>query len=530
MPVGESLRIVSEPIGSPAEEPVRKLLKEEHGIFRVKFVGKTAADACKASLAISQTDEHGSDYSARFYTEDQTEVVEQFTPEDQVRLSEVVSRYSIANLMYGIDDQSSRDDVDTLRGHRGEKPPLDLDPTEWIATNPLLQELTRNHPQYGNLLRFLANERGLFLKISNYPSQRAYWNSTLNGGLPVYKKADPVHEGTFMLHDLFHFVPVDPLLGTREIGKPEITSYLAHRMMSEAVTLVLADMIAVDDAHLDAKGYEVDKRKIYPVYQSIVESAGERPAVDKLLAANVYFCFTGDAEGFRLLGASEEFIEAYKDKYESIFQDDFLWNLQNIRSLIDERDSNPLMSDYYKWVEDNTDLPTLAQYEKLSAKNGEGIDIARMLSLFRAEFTSAANYPKSIDHLARHRKASQRYYAGQRIVFARFGNRVDPSAYLKQFDQLYTECADADGQELKELTGLLDQLCNTYIDELAQRGYLLPHQAVNYKFAVPQYPVKFISYELSAQQKTASNFVDIMGQFITTNQKQLARLLEIVKS
>ena len=83
-------------------------------------------------------------------------------------------------------------------------------PSKWITSNPFVSDLCRRYPQYGNMIRFLCNERGLFLKVGNHANQRAYWNSTLNGGLPTFKKADPVHEGTFMLHDFIvsDFIPM----------------------------------------------------------------------------------------------------------------------------------------------------------------------------------------------------------------------------------------------------------------------------------------------------------------------------------
>ena len=73
-----------------------------------------------------------------------------------------------------------------------------------------------NMLMYSRLLNFVLNERGMFLKVWQLEGQKNYWNSTYNGGLPIVRKRDPVHEGTFMLHDIWHFVFIDPIITGRE--------------------------------------------------------------------------------------------------------------------------------------------------------------------------------------------------------------------------------------------------------------------------------------------------------------------------
>ncbi len=530
MPIANSREIISEPVGSPAERVFADILQEQHGIFRVNFMPTSNVDHDNSTNAplmrIVQNSTDPSLYSVSPISDEVMEPME-VRLDDAEGLARAASYIAVRGLGLSLSDQTSRTDEEVLKSYVGETPRLDIDPTNWISRNPFIFDLTRLDPKYGNVLRYLCNERGLFLKAGNYPSQRAYWNSTLNGGLPVFKKADPIHEGTFMLHDLYHFVPTDPLLGNKANDAYSVSLYLAHRLMSEATTLVLADMVAIADSKIEAKGYDLDKRKIFPVYRSIAESSG-KPDTDKLLAANTYFCFTGDAIGFRMLNASEDSILDYEQKYSGVFRDDFMWNFQNIQHMVQERSSNPLFEDYYEWLEACTNLPTLDQYTDLCDESG--IEIADMLSSFRADYMQAQTYNGAIDDAKRHGMAARKYFAGQRVIFARYGDIVNPCEYLTRFDECYSQIDTATSvEEHKALDEEMKEIVSRYVDVISARGVLLPHEILDNKFATPLYPVRFISYEKTST-RTKEQLSAAMNSFVRTNQRQLGRMLEIVQS
>lgn len=442
-----------------------------------------------------------------------------------------LSRFALAAFKLPTARQSSREDVAAIDEFTGDRPQIEADPTTWIANNPLISELSRKYPQYGNLIRFLNNERGLFLKVGNYPVERAYWNSTTNGGLPIVKKADPIHEGTFMLHDMFHFVPVDPLLGTGETTHEDRSVYVTHRLLSEASTLVLADMFAVADAGLKEKGYDTNKRRIFPVYESILaNNKGQNPGLDKLLAANAHFCFTGDATGFRILGASEESIEQFSAKYESIFRDDFLWNLSNFKAMENEKKSNPALSEYYNWLEKHTNVPTLPEYtEKLYGDNG--VDIAKMLSYFRADFSNALNHNQPLNEQKRVHDAYLKYLAGQRIIFARYADVASAQSFRNAFDMAFDALSSAEANDIQSMrlhAQTANQLVDQFIAELEKSGKLLPHETAMNKMAVPLYPVKFVNYERSVVGDVG--LTAQLQEFTELNTKQLERLIEAISS
>lgn len=519
--------VACEGVDEATREHISTVLREEHGAHGLRFLGELAAtevELAQPELEIAKTDE----ITTLSYRErDGSSVVDSLESNDRRAINRSLSSFVLNRLGLHVEDQSSRTDYESLAEYIGIRPNLEADPSTWITGNPFIADLCRRYPQYGNMVRFLCNERGLFMKVGNHANQRAYWNSTLNGGLPAFKKADPVHEGTFMLHDLFHFVPVDPLLGEIEPNNEHKATYIAHRLLSEASTLVLADMVAVADARLDQQGYDVSKRKIFPVYESIVRANnGQRPVVDKLLAANAYFCFTGDTQGFEAMGASKEALDDYRAKYESIFRDDFLWNLQNYDAMLAELEDNDRMQEYYNWIAANTALPTLEPYTSSVTTHEHGIDISKLLSLFRADFTKALNYNRPIEDTQRLQLAYQKYLAGQRVVFARFGHLIGSEELIERFDESYSALGNTGSLEEISFNGQrANRIVDDYLAQLSAADILLPHEEALYRFSAPLYPVKFVNYEKRKEQ-SASKLVDDMQLFMHMNHQQLSRLLE----
>ena len=521
-------------INTQNEQVVRDvgdILRGEHGVHGLRLINGDLSDrgdeTHAANLIINER--NPGEFLFQYRVEDAA--ANYVTSSKRDEIGRALSHFAVSNLKLTVNQQSSRDDVLAILDYIGERPQIDVDPSIWIANNPLISELSRKYPQYGNLIRYLCNERGLFLKVGNSALQRAYWNSTTNAGLPIVKKADPIHEGTFMLHDLFHFVPTDPLLGVGGMSHADRSTYVTHRLLSEASTLVLADMFAVDDANLAERGYDTEKRRIFPVYASIVaRNGGRKPELNKLLAANAHFCFTGDPTGYRILGASEDSIQRFTEKYESIFRDDFLWNLSNFQAMVDEKEGNPELEEYYRWLEANTDVPTMGPYTN-KLYGGSGVDIAQMLSYFRADFNNALSYNQGIDDSRRIHKAYTKYLAGQRLIFARHAGIEGASDLRSEFDSCFDALQTAYGDDMVAMAAsasAANKVVDRFIDALEKQGTLLPHEALMNRMAVPLYPVKFVNYEKSA--KGEEGLASQLKEFTELNEKQLERLLESVAS
>jgi hypothetical protein len=217
------------------------------------------------------------------------------------------------------------------------------DVTDFVEAHPLLSRGLAV-PGYGAVLRAVLNG-GLFLKAPGNKRERNFWWPGLNAGLPLTPKGDAVHEATYAAHDFGHFLVPD-LLWT---GSPLCVSrlgrrvYLVHRMLSEAVTMVLADMLYAEGLRRQGVAYDYGKRRIWPLLaaaeahtgRSLLGAAGD--ALDcgllhDLIAANAAFALCGDAAPYEALvgAAGAPALDAYKAKYAPFFVADYAWTAANV--------------------------------------------------------------------------------------------------------------------------------------------------------------------------------------------------------
>jgi adenylate kinase len=137
----------------------------------------------------------------------------------------------------------------------------------FIQKHKLLNNAWIEKSGLGNLYRFVCN-KGIFFRSPITRRAKNYWCPGLNAGLPLVAKRDPVHEATFMIHDLNHFVLPD-LIFTGKHSSTNKSVYIAFRMISEATTMVLADILFVDtlirDTSLGLADYDWSARRIYPL-------------------------------------------------------------------------------------------------------------------------------------------------------------------------------------------------------------------------------------------------------------------------
>jgi hypothetical protein len=206
------------------------------------------------------------------------------------------------------------------------------DPADWAMDARLLLE----HPLYQRFPRHLSNalnavvDEGVFFRGAKTRREGNYWFPGLNGGLPYVPKSDPVHEATYLFHDVMHHLMPDLLFdGVDSVDHRRV--YIAWRMISEAVSLVLADMgfaasLATRPEHAD---YDFSKRRILPLFQSL--PAERRSDLRWLTHEMVRFVLLGD-EG--ALNVSETPWRAFAEKYSRFFVADFQWTRMNWRGLV----------------------------------------------------------------------------------------------------------------------------------------------------------------------------------------------------
>lgn len=130
---------------------------------------------------------------------------------------------------------------------------------KFVEANPYYNNPYAIKYGFKNLQMHVLNF-GVFFRAARNRRQNNYWNPGLNGGIPLTKKRDEIHELTFMAHDFGHFAIPDLIyVGNNSIHHRR--AYIAWRMISEATTMALADMLFVDSLKQHGVDYDFDTRR-----------------------------------------------------------------------------------------------------------------------------------------------------------------------------------------------------------------------------------------------------------------------------
>lgn len=223
-----------------------------------------------------------------------------------------------------------------------------------------------------------AMNLGFFFRRAQNRREALYWSPGSNAGLPlIAKPKDPMHEKVFMFHDLTHFCIPDLIAVPH--GRPvhqlelERKVYVMYRLLSEAITLVLADMIMVDAC--ERAGYTYDtklKRKIFPVFELLrhtVKDASDPQTLYLLLWGSAEYCFWQDMTVWRSMmeqgstEASSAVQSEFQHKYDAYFIEDLNWTIANYKDM-----SKDAAHRHIWWHEMHQFVPCLYSVEAWIAK------------------------------------------------------------------------------------------------------------------------------------------------------------------
>jgi len=242
-----------------------------------------------------------------------------------------------------------RVDLNWSPRHQAQTVDFDSSVAEFIDSNALVDRSAMAPYGLSALLDHVLAD-GVFFRSAENRRQRNYWAPGLNGGIPLTPKSDPVHEITFMMHDIMHQALPDLVFtGIPQGEDPGLwrNVYCVWRMLSEAFTIVLADMLFVDGLVRSGLEYDFAKRGIWPLYAvlDIDFTEGIEPPLRKLLWANARYALLGDTQGLRALarpGVSTQAFDAaladYCGKYEGYFRADWRWTVDNFDAMVTRGD------------------------------------------------------------------------------------------------------------------------------------------------------------------------------------------------
>jgi hypothetical protein len=242
--------------------------------------------------------------------------------------------------------------------------PIDfsLSVADYLQNNDYSTDLiSRENDPLANVMRGILND-GVFFRAPQNRRQKNYWLPGQNAGIPRTPKKDALHELTFTMHDLFHHM--QPILDLVFTGTPQSMTtmaeniYCVHRMCGEAFTMVMADMLFIDELAQQGVEYDYTKRHIHPLYKQLdlPHEGTIAQRLRPLFYANVSYALKGDDSAYRALKRDdipdEEFeatLTAFKGKYEGYFRADWQWTKANFACMAERAE---IFNNWHKFLGD----------------------------------------------------------------------------------------------------------------------------------------------------------------------------------
>lgn len=353
------------------------------------------------------------------------------------------------------------------------------------------------------IVRTLADRsvhEGVFFRHKTSRRAGNYWLPGLNGGIPFTPKKDAIHEVTYLFHDLMHHLTPD-LVFDGSVTALDARFYMIWRLMSEAYSLVLADMLFVH--HLASLGdveYDWDKRAIYPLYRDLT-ARGD--SLSDILDHMVTYITTGAVAQF----PSGAGLEAFTAKYEPFFSADWRWTVENWKAFVDRKEYASLWVERVGGVEmfRSVGLHTITDAKTLLSICGEDstTDIARKIGtywkskLFDQESTLRGS-PLGNAH--------RRFLLGQTAVYARYADVVRTDAGL---DLILEVVRQEDVSE--EDTKMARKVLKTYLKMLSDFKAISPTDALLYNEMFPHFDPFFVNYDDGSNPPLVEVLAEILG-------------------
>jgi hypothetical protein len=336
-----------------------------------------------------------------------------------------------------------------------------------------------------------VKSNGLFTRSSIDKKQRNYWYPALNAGLPLVSKKDEIHEITFMFHDLMHHLIPD-LIHTGNSTALSKEAYVIHRMLSESFTIVLADMIYVDEISRSGIDYDFNKRKIYPMFKSMNIKNLDINELKKVVWANVNFALLGEDKLLKEK-ASIETVELYTKKYEKFFIEDYRWTINNFNNMDLNKNT---MSKWFSANKDKVDKKGTIDY--FANKINEEMSYPEKVSIIFEEVWLLIEEAMLNQEILNKEKATseafKRYMVGQSILFFKNDFYEHSSIFFNLIEQeIRKEILNSN--DINKIRNFF----NLYIDKLIADNMISKNEGGLYKEVVPLFEAYYVFYDSQLQ-------------------------------
>jgi hypothetical protein len=373
-----------------------------------------------------------------------------------------------------------------------------VDPADWatdaslLIEHPLYQGLT---PPLRNALAFVIDQ-SVFFRAAKSRRDGNYWFPGLNSGLPYVPKGDALHEATYMFHDVMHQLMPDLVFDGAATHDHKCV-YIAYRMMSEGVSLVLADMLFAQGLAEDPKhtGYDFTRRKIYPLLQAI--DADKRANLEWLLRQVTGFVLRGDPGE---LPVHTEAWAKFCAKYTRFFVADFQWTRMNWQNLVARTES---IRDWIELVHPDTfAMQGVWFISQIVEELGRGLPLdllcARLFDIvWRRRILPALEYTVAPDAARSRSNGFRRWLTGQVALFARYAPIVGMPQLARD---LAVRVRDPKPYDRAEVASVRASLAD-HVHMLARDGVISDDDAAIFPDLFPLFDPFFLRDYDEAQQE-----------------------------
>lgn len=372
-------------------------------------------------------------------------------------------------------------------------------------------------------LRVAMLNQGLFFKAAWSRPVKNYFSPPFSG-LPLTEKKDKAEETIFMTHDMLHHLICD-LICDAETSKENFYIYSAWRMMSEASTLVLADMLYADGLIKNGVDRSCVDKRIYPLFEAIktVQQISDPQQlsipdkitfIKKLLSANVRYALLGDDNEWKQLLTNsygemevEHFnrLEAYKAHFGKFFIGDNAWTRANF----DNMHANKLSLD--QWIANidkdtfrNANIPLLSDVRKeLDEQNIQLSHYENLIApLFEYMFNAMINpHLENTDAILEddailQSRAFRRFLIGQCTLFSRYPTPLNLDHIKNSILARLSDDTPFSAHEQDVIRLQLEQ----YILGIEGMRLMSREEALNAIDCTPVFPAVYISYPQMQKQ------------------------------
>jgi hypothetical protein len=291
-----------------------------------------------------------------------------------------------------------------------------------------------------------------------------------------------------------------------ENSTPHRYLYVVSRMLSEAISLVLADMDLIQHLSDEGVSYDFSKRKIHPLYDPKISKKEWAKAV-------ALYAILGKKEKIILLSGSVEKSDAFFQKYASFFEEDIKWTVHNLERIFSHVDAGwrklyqevgdkyglllPTTKDYLPaWEEVVKTHPDWENGNETGAFE-EGL-ILGVLDLMWDKFFEKYQKPS----ISPEKAETVRWVLGQLALSYKM-NDLPVSLWCRE--KILKDLEEANSQE--DLNRV-KQSWEHYVDTLRGLNRLSPNDWMLFKHYYPVVPPLYLSYDLDA-----SNYMGIDKAF-----------------